>query len=88
MTTRIAITTKDAVLRSISHDEQAWLQTDETESGLDARYASAVESLGAFGLEDWVEENSGAIDAWGTFNGEEWRVLIVDLLESSSESYR
>jgi hypothetical protein len=71
-----------AVARSISHDETARLQTDETESGLTSRMQTALDSLRAYGMEDYSDESMRLWDVWGTHEGKEWRVKIVDLLEA------
>lgn len=69
---------EQAVTRSISHDERARLNALEDIPGWQERSAATVESLRAFGLEDWTRENDEGIDAWGTYEGKAWRVLIVD----------
>lgn len=85
---KIHTTPSLAVQHSAANDERAWLQTDETESGREARCASTLSELVAYGLEDSCEHDNGSIEAKGVLNGTEWYVLIVDLLERDAASYR
>lgn len=68
---------KHAVARSISHDERAVLAMREDVCPSD-RADAAIEELEELGLEDYAQEGPGLIDAWGTHDGREWRVLLVD----------
>jgi hypothetical protein len=76
-----ATTAKQAVTQSIVSNERARLFAREDISGWDDRSAATTDELKAYGLEDWTRENDDSIDAWGTHEGKEWRVLIVDGLE-------
>jgi hypothetical protein len=70
-------TAERAVKRSISHNERAVLALRE-DLAASERVQDGLEELQAFGLEDSAQENDGTVDAWGTHDGEEWRVLLVD----------
>ncbi len=83
MTTRAYLTESAAVARSISHNEIAVVALPEDISGVDDRVASVVDALKKLGMEDHTPIGHGAIDAWGTKDGHEWRVRTVDGLTTS-----
>ena len=74
-----------AVKQSIAQDERVALYADETLSGWSAQVRSTLEQLTAFGLTDHVRENDGSEDAWGNYEGAEWRVRIIDGLSGRHE---
>lgn len=75
-----------AVERSISHTESAVLAMQEDLTA-DERLEAALEALRPLGLEDYVEESAGLVDAWGTRDGQEWRLKVVDGLQHGIGRY-
>jgi hypothetical protein len=80
------MTAERAVRRSISHNECAVLALHEDLAASD-RIDAGLEELQAFGLEDSVEENDGTVDAWGTHDGNQWRVKLVDGIAHGIQRY-
>lgn len=70
-------TAEAAVKRSISHDERAVYALEESLAPSE-RVAAGLEALEELGLEGSCVENDGTVDAWGSRDGDEWRVLLVD----------
>jgi hypothetical protein len=79
-------TAERAVKRSISHDEIAVLALRE-DLAPSERVQEGLESLAAYGYEDSAEENDGTTDAWGTHEGNEWRVRLVDGIAHGIKRY-
>jgi hypothetical protein len=71
------MTAERAVERSISHNEIAVLALRE-DLAPSERVDAGIEELAGFGYEGCAPENDGTVDAWGTHEGHEWRVKLVD----------
>lgn len=81
------MTAKSAVMRSISHTEIAVYALEESLMACE-RVNAGLEELEPLGLEGSAVENDGTVDAWGTLQGEEWRVRLVDGMVRSIREYR
>lgn len=64
-------TIKEAIGRSISHNEITLVIVDDPRAALEA--IANDENVSDF---DHTTENDGAIDAWGTRLGDDFRILI------------